>query len=359
MVKWYSQSVSLFSCMTPLVFMQIPWHGWQKKGMMRKCRMYLRFPAMRTKCYPGGFTMSKTNGTTTACTLCPRRCGADRAAGEKGFCGETVALRVGRAGLHLWEEPCITGKSGSGTVFFAGCTLRCVYCQNHELLRSGAGILTGEDRLVSIFFELAEKGASNINLVTPDHFIPQIVPAVRIARENGLSLPFVWNLSGYETVEQIRMIGDCADVYLTDLKYLDPELAAKYSYAPDYPETAKAALAEMVRRRPFLQYDADGLLREGVIVRHLLLPSHVNASKAVLRYLHDTYDSRILVSIMNQYTPRPGIETEYPELERRVTKREYDRLVDYAISLGMENAFIQEGPTALESFIPAFDGEGV
>lgn len=293
------------------------------------------------------------------CTLCPRRCGAVRDAGEKGFCGETGTLRAGRAALHLWEEPCITGEHGSGTVFFAGCTLRCVYCQNYELLRSGAGIPITEERLASIFLELAEKGASNINLVTPDHFIQQILPAIREAREQGLSLPLVWNLSGYETVEQIRMIGEYADVYLTDLKYLDPELAAKYSSAPDYPETAKAAIAEMVRQKPLLKQDENGLLREGVIVRHLLLPSHVNASKAVLQYLHETYGDRILVSIMNQYTPRPGIETEYPELARCVTKREYDRLVDYAISLGMENAFIQEGPTALESFIPAFDGEGV
>ena len=293
------------------------------------------------------------------CTLCPRRCGAVRDAGEKGFCGETGTLRAGRAALHLWEEPCITGEHGSGTVFFAGCTLRCVYCQNYELLRSGAGIPIMEERLASIFLELAEKGASNINLVTPDHFIQQILPAIREAREQGLSLPLVWNLSGYETVEQIRMIGKYADVYLTDLKYLDPELAAKYSSAPDYPETAKAAIAEMVRQKPLLKQDENGLLREGIIVRHLLLPSHVNASKAVLQYLHETYGDRILVSIMNQYTPRPGMEAEYPELARCVTKREYDRLVDYAISLGMENAFIQEGPTALESFIPAFDGEGV
>lgn len=297
--------------------------------------------------------------TQSPCVFCPRACRADRHAGTKGFCGETYTIRVGRAALHLWEEPCITGENGSGTVFFAGCTLRCVYCQNYALLQSGAGIAVTEQQLAETFLKLAEKGASNINLVTPDHFIPQILPAIRIARDSGLSLPFVWNLSGYETVEQIRMIEEYADIYLTDLKYLDPELAGRYSSAPDYPETAKAALAEMVRQKPLLKYEGSGTLKEGVIVRHLLLPSHVNASKAVLRYLHETYGEQILISIMNQYTPRPGIEENYPELGRRTTRREYERLVDYAISLGIENAFIQEGTTALESFIPAFDGEGI
>lgn len=295
----------------------------------------------------------------TACVLCPRRCGAYREKGEKGFCGETAVLRAGRAALHLWEEPCLTGPRGSGTVFFTGCTLRCVYCQNHDLLRTGAGIAITEQRLAAVLLELEAKGASNINLVTPDHFIPRILPAIRDAREAGLSLPFVWNLSGYETVEQIRMIRDYVDIYLTDLKYLDSDLAARYSSAPDYPNTAKAALAEMVRHKPILKYDASGLLKEGVIVRHLLLPSHVKASKEVLRFLHETYHEQILLSIMNQYTPRSGIGDQYPELARRVTKREYDRLIDYAVSIGIENAFIQEGPTALESFIPAFDGEGI
>ena len=295
----------------------------------------------------------------TACTLCPRRCRADRTFGHAGFCGESDMIRVGRAALHFWEEPCISGSCGSGTVFFAGCTLRCVYCQNHDLIRSGAGIPVSADRLMEIFFELKAKGAANINLVTPDPFIPQILPAVRSAKAAGLHLPFVWNLSGYETVEQIRMLEGSADIYLTDLKYLDTELAAKYSAAPDYPRTAKAALSEMIRQKPLLRFAENGMLQEGVIVRHLLLPGHVNASKSVLRYLKETGGEQILISIMNQYTPRPGIETRFPELARRVTKREYERLIDYALSLGMENAFVQEGGTALESFIPAFDGEGV
>ena len=293
------------------------------------------------------------------CTLCPRNCGADRTAGERGFCGETAALRVGRAALHFWEEPCISGTCGSGTVFFAGCSLRCVYCQNHELNRIGAGVPVTEQQLAAAFLNLQEKGAANINLVTPDHFIPQILPTLQTARDSGLLLPIVWNLSGYETIEQLQMIEDFADIYLTDLKYLDPELAAAYSSAPDYPETAKAAVAEMVRQKPVLKYDENGMLKEGVIVRHLLLPAHVNASKKVLSYLQETYGSRILISIMNQYTPRPGIGDRFPELGRRVTRREYQKLIDHAISIGIENAFIQEGETAQDSFIPAFDGEGI
>ena len=303
--------------------------------------------------------MNQKNDRLHACTLCPRNCGADRTAGEKGFCGEADTLRVGRAALHFWEEPCISGTVGSGTVFFAGCSLRCVYCQNHDLIRSGAGVPVTEQQLAAAFLNLQKKGAANINLVTPDHFIPRILPALQTARDSGLTLPIVWNLSGYETPGQLQMIEDYADIYLTDLKYLDPEPAAAYSSAPDYPETAKAALAEMVRQKPALKYNEDGMLREGVIVRHLLLPSHVNASKKVLSYLHETYGSRILLSIMNQYTPRPGIGDRFPELARRVTKREYQKLIDHALSIGIENAFIQEGGTALESYIPSFDGEGL
>ena len=295
----------------------------------------------------------------TACAICPRNCRADRAGGKTGLCGETGVIRVGRAALHFWEEPCISGTAGSGTVFFAGCALRCVYCQNHDLLRAGAGIPVSAQRLQEIFFELKEKGAANINLVTPDHFIPQILPAVRSAKDAGIGLPFVWNLSGYETLEQVRVLEGAADIYLADFKYADAGLAGRYSHAPDYPETAMAAIAEMLRQRPEPRFGPDGMMREGVIVRHMLLPSHVLASKDALRRLYAAFGDRIYISILNQYTPRPGIEEQYPELARRVTKREYGRLVDYAISLGIENAFVQEGAAASESFIPDFNGEGV
>ena len=294
-----------------------------------------------------------------SCVLCPRKCYVDRASGQCGYCGENAELRVGRAALHFWEEPCISGTCGSGTVFFAGCSLRCVYCQNYDLIRSGGGVPVTEERLAAIFLELEKKGAANINLVTPDHFIPQILPALKSAKKEGLTLPVVWNLSGYETVAQLQMIEEFADIYLTDLKYLDADLASAYSSAPDYPETARAALAEMVRQQPVPVFDEAGMMKKGVIVRHLLLPGHVQASQKVLDYLYGTYGGRIYVSMMNQYTPRPGIADQFPELARRVTKREYEKLVDHALLLGMENAFIQEGGTAEESFIPAFDGEGV
>jgi len=294
-----------------------------------------------------------------ACGICPRNCLADRAGGKTGFCGETAAIRLGRAALHFWEEPCISGTPGSGTVFFAGCALRCVYCQNHDLIRSGAGVPVSAQRLQEIFFELKEKGAANINLVTPDHFIPQILPAVMAAKKAGLGLPFVWNLSGYESPGQVQSLEGAADIYLADYKYADAVLAERYSHAPDYPETAMAAITEMVRQRPEPRFGPDGMMREGVIVRHLLLPSHVNASKEALRRLYAAFGDHIYISILNQYTPRAGIGEHYPELARRVTKREYARLVDYALSLGIVNAFVQEGSAASESFIPAFDGEGV
>ena len=294
-----------------------------------------------------------------SCSFCPRNCRADRAGGKTGYCQETGVIRVGRAALHYWEEPCISGTSGSGTVFFAGCALRCVYCQNHDLIRSGAGFPVSAQRLQEIFFELKEKGAANINLVTPDHFIPQILPSVRTAQTAGLGLPFVWNLSGYEPPGQIRALEGAADIYLADYKYADSRLAERYSRAPDYPETAMTALAEMVRQKPEPRFDPNGMMQEGVIVRHLLLPSHVNASKEALRQLYATFGNHIYISILNQYTPRPGIGAFFPELARHVTKREYERLIDYALSLGIEQAFIQEGAAASESFIPAFDGEGV
>ena len=294
-----------------------------------------------------------------ACRICPRNCLADRAGGKTGLCGETNTIRVGRAALHFWEEPCISGTSGSGTVFFAGCALRCVYCQNHDLIRSGAGIPVSAQRLQDIFFELKEKGAANINLVTPDHFIPQILPVVMAAKKAGLGLPFVWNLSGYESLEQVRSLEGAADIYLADFKYADAALAERYSHAPDYPETALAAVMEMVRQRPEPRFDTVGMMQEGVIVRHLLLPSHVKASKEALRRLYAAFGDHIYISILNQYTPRPGIGEQFSELARRVTKREYARLVDYALSLGIANAFVQEGSTASESFIPAFNGEGV
>ena len=293
------------------------------------------------------------------CTLCPRDCRADRENGRRGFCGVTgKTIKCARAALHMWEEPCISGDAGSGAVFFSGCPLRCVYCQNRDIAGAERGIDITEERLAEIFLELQAKGAANINLVTPTHYTPQIIRAVEKARQNGLSLPIVYNCSGYEKVSTLKLLEGVVDIYLTDFKYMDREAAAIYSHAPDYPEVAKAALQEMVRQIGEPVFDEAGMMKKGVIVRHLLLPNHLKNAKGVVQYVYETYGDTVYLSLMNQYTPLPGLE-QWPEINRRVTKREYGRLLDYTLSLGVENAFIQEGETAKESFIPAFDCEGV
>ncbi|MCD8053804.1 MAG: radical SAM protein [Lachnospiraceae bacterium] len=294
------------------------------------------------------------------CRLCPRDCGVNRAAGQRGVCGVAgPGIRAARAALHRWEEPCISGETGSGAVFFSGCPLRCVYCQNRDIARGAVGETISWERLAEIFLELEAQGAANINLVTPTHYTPEIIRAVQRARGQGLTVPIVHNGSGYERPEVLRSLEGIIDIYLTDFKYMEPETAARYSRAPDYPAVAQEALAEMVRQAPEPVFDENGLMRRGVIVRHLLLPGHLRNARAVVRYVYETYGDRVYVSLMNQYTPMPGIGETYPELARRVTAREYERLVDYALSLGVENGFIQEGDTAQESFIPAFDGEGL
>lgn len=295
------------------------------------------------------------------CNLCPRECGVDRASGQLGVCGQTEELKVARAALHYWEEPCISGEEGSGAVFFSGCPLHCVFCQNENIANGTTGKKITVSRLSEIFLELQEKGANNINLVTPGHFVPQIIKALDRARADGLLLPVVYNTSSYENVDTIRMLEGYVDIYLPDFKYMDSRLSARYSHAPDYAKVAKAAVAEMVRqtgKASFLQSDEDSLIKRGTIVRHLTLPGCMEDSKSVLKYLHETYGDTIYISIMNQFTPLSNLE-KYPELNRRITEEEYEELVDYAIEIGIENGFIQEGDTAEESFIPEFDCEGV
>lgn len=295
------------------------------------------------------------------CNLCPRECVVDRIAGQKGYCLSDQRILVARAALHMWEEPCISGKKGSGTVFFSGCNLRCVYCQNYEIAAGQRGKEITVERLAEIFLELQGKGAANINLVTPDHQVIAIVQAVSMARQKGLYLPIVYNGSGYEKPEAIDALSGTVDIFLTDFKYMDSKLAEKYSKAPDYPEVAKKALARMVEIVGEPSFDEEGMMKRGVIVRHLLLPGHKKNAKDVVQYVYETYGNKVFLSLMNQYTPLDRLKENptYGELCRKVTKREYESVVDYAIELGVENAFIQEGETAVESFIPAFDGEGV
>lgn len=292
------------------------------------------------------------------CLLCPRKCGINRRTGQTGVCGVSSEIKVARAALHYWEEPCISGKRGSGAVFFSGCSLHCVFCQNREISDGKAGKVISKERLSDIFMELAVKGANNINLVTPGQYIPDIVWAVNDAKSRGMKLPIIYNTSGYENVTELKLLEGIVDVYLPDFKYMDSTLSARYSRAKDYPSVAKQVLSEMVRQQPDVVIDdATGLIQKGVIVRQLLLPGHVNDAKAVLKYLYDTYHDHVYISMMSQFTPIAL--KDYPEINRTVTRREYERLVDYALEVGITNAFIQEGDVAKDSFIPAFDCEGV
>lgn len=299
-----------------------------------------------------------TEEIMSACALCPRECLADRGAGKKGFCGMDERIYLARAALHMWEEPCISGTKGSGAVFFSGCGLRCCFCQNHDIAIGSRGRAVSVERLGEIFLELKEKGAANINLVTGAHYVPQIIEALDMARRNGLDIPVVYNSSGYEKTETLKLLEGYVDIYLPDLKYLDPELAQKFSYAPDYVQAAKAAIGEMVRQTGKCEFGEDGYIRKGTIVRHLILPGHTGNSIKALRYLHETYGEDIYISIMNQYTPVRKF-VEFKELNRKVTKREYEKVLDAAVDMGIQNGFIQEGETASESFIPDFDYEGV
>lgn len=293
------------------------------------------------------------------CHLCPRKCNTDRANGIPGYCGETASVRAARASLHMWEEPCISGKTGSGTVFFSGCPLKCVFCQNNTIATNQTGKTISKSRLAEIFLELQEKGACNINLVTPTHFVPQIVSALHMAKAQGLSIPIVYNTGSYENVDTLRLLDGLVDIYLPDLKYFSPALSSRYSNAPDYFTVACTAIGEMFRQVGTPVFDENtGLMKRGVIVRHLLLPTCLEDSKKVMDYLYNTYKNAIFVSIMSQYTPM-GHFDNMPELNRKVSRREYDSLVDYCVNLGIENGFIQEDDVASDSFIPPFDLEGI
>ncbi len=292
----------------------------------------------------------------SSCTLCPRLCRADRRAGKVGFCRLGAEVLVTRAAPHWWEEPCLCGPGGSGTVFFGGCNLGCVFCQNRSISRGPAGIPVTIERLAGIFLSLAGKGVSNLNLVTPTPWVPQIKEALDLAWEKGFWLPVVYNCGGYERAEVIASLRGYVSVYLPDFKYADPLLGRAFSGVPDYPDRAKEALYEMVRQRGEPRFDRDGLMTRGVIVRHLVLPGHTDDSCRVLDYLHGEYGDSIFVSIMSQYTPMSGMTGE---LARRLTAAEYESVADYARSIGIRLAFLQEMSAAGEDCIPAFDGEGV
>lgn len=291
------------------------------------------------------------------CNICPRKCNIDRTI-YKGYCGMDDTLVVARAALHMWEEECISGKEGSGAVFFAGCNLRCVFCQNRNISKNGAGKTITVDRLADIFCELQKKGANNINLVTPTHYTKQIMAALDIAKDKGLNIPVVYNCGGYESIDTIKELKGYVDIFLPDFKYVDKNISKRYSNCEDYFDVAKKGLAAMYEIVGNPQFDERGMMKKGVIVRHLMLPGHVKDSKSVLKYLHETYGNNIYISIMSQYTPLVD-KDKYKEIARKLYPAEYKRLVDYAIDIGIVNGFVQEGDVADESFIPEFDCEGV
>lgn len=291
------------------------------------------------------------------CEICPRNCGVDRDI-SSGYCKSSDNIKIARRALHYWEEPCISGEKGSGTVFFSGCNMGCVYCQNKEISHGGFGEEVSVERLAEIFLSLQSQGALNINLVTPTHFWPGIKKAVLLAKEKGLTLPIVCNTSCYEKPETIAGIADIIDIWLPDFKYIEKQPAARYSRAPDYPAFAKQALDIMVKNQPRPVFGEDGIMKKGVIVRHLVLPGQIKAAKEIIKYLYERYGDKIYISIMSQYTPCSDL-SRYPEINRKITPAEYDEVVDFAVDLGLENGFIQEGEAASESFIPPFDLTGV
>ncbi|HBT96046.1 MAG TPA: radical SAM protein [Coriobacteriia bacterium] len=292
------------------------------------------------------------------CRLCPRLCGVRRGAGKRGVCGADDRLIVARAALHFWEEPPISGTRGSGTVFFSNCSLRCSYCQNREISRGKTGKAICVERLAGIFLELQEQGAHNINLVTPTHYVEQIIEALDLVHglQGPLTTPIVYNTGGYELPETIEMLADHIDIYLTDFKYASAGLAARYSQASDYPDVAFAALRAMVAQCEQYELDDDGILKRGVIVRHLLLPGQLEDSKRVLDRAFEIAGNKVCYSLMSQFTPLQGAPDS---LRQRVAEEEYSELIDFALGLGITNSFMQEGGAAEESFIPSFDLEGV
>ena len=293
-----------------------------------------------------------------SCHLCERHCGVDRLNGKVGFCRATEKLKIARAELHMWEEPPISGDNGSGTVFFSHCNLGCVFCQNHEISQEYSGAYITVERLSEIFLELQAKGANNINLVTPTHYVPQIIEAIIIAKSNGLTLPILYNTNGYDTLETIKLLDGYIDVYLPDFKYFDDKYAKKYSKVNHYAENILPILTEMVRQVGPPKFNSDNKMIKGVIIRHLMLPGLLFDSKKVIDKIYNTFGDDVYISIMNQYTPMNKAEN-YPEINKPLNPKHYDSLVNYAAEIGVTNGFIQEEGTSTTDFVPSFNLEGV
>lgn len=292
------------------------------------------------------------------CKLCPRNCNVNRLNNEKGFCMAAINPKVARVSLHHFEEPCISGTNGSGTVFFSECNLSCVFCQNHSISENHVGKEISIKRLSEIFLEQQKNGAHNINLVTPTHYVPQIIEALDIAKANGLCIPIIYNTSSYENLETIKSLKGYIDIYLPDLKYYNDKFAIKYSNAPNYFKYASLAIEEMVNQTGKCQFDENGIIKKGVIIRHMMLPGLLFDSKKIIDYIYNKFKDLVYVSIMNQYTPLNKAK-DYPEINKPVNPKIYESFIDYCISIGITQGFIQEEGTVKESFVPEFDMRGV
>ena len=287
------------------------------------------------------------------CELCPHNCKVNRLKGEFGYCGCGKDMVIARYSLHMWEEPCISGDTGSGTIFFSYCNLRCIFCQNYDISTLHKGKVVSVGEFSDICIKLQNKGANNINLITGTMYVPLIVDGIKLAKKKGLKIPIIYNTSSYENIDTIKMLDGIVDVYLPDFKYYDNELAIKYSNCKDYFKYASLAIEEMYNQVGNPKYDKNGLIKRGVIVRHLMLPGNIVDSKKIIKYLYDKYNNNIIYSIMNQYTPIRKLE--YKELNDRVKDEDYDELINYVYDLVIREAYIQDGETQKESFIPDFE----
>lgn len=288
------------------------------------------------------------------CNLCPRNCNINREK-EHGYCHANNKLKIARAALHYYEEPCISGTNGSGAIFFTYCNLKCIFCQNYEISTKNIGKEISIEKLSDICLNLQNQGANNINLVTPTHYILLIKEALIKAKNKGLTIPIIYNTSGYEKVSSLKLLEGLIDIYIPDLKYKSEILGKKYSNAPDYFNITTKAIKEMYRQVGKPKFSKEGIMQKGLIVRHLAIPENEKDSKEILTYLYNTYKNNIYISLMNQYTPIR--KTKYNELNRKLSKKEYYNLIDYAISLGIENCFVQEEGTQKKSFIPDFKNQ--
>lgn len=292
------------------------------------------------------------------CNLCPRKCNINRLNGEVGFCNSSKDVKVAKVSLHMWEEPCISGTQGSGTVFFSNCNLHCVFCQNHKISHESTGKAVSINRLSEIFLEQQKRGALNINLVTPTHYVPQIIEALKLAKNKGLNIPILYNSNGYENIDTIKALRGFIDVYLPDLKYYKNKFAVKYSKAPNYFHMAREVITEMASQVGEAKFDSNGVIEKGVIIRHLMLPGLLFDSKKIIDFIYSTFNHSVYISLMNQYTPMHE-STKYPEINKSLNPAHYDALIQYCLDLGITNCFIQENGASSTAFVPDFDLSGV